>query len=570
MDTGLGTLAKTSFDSLAKSIYTFRTKEKISSCTRNGRDRRGRFVTDFLTIESIVVALVLVTTLVAIGARRLRLPYTVSLVVMGLLIAIPTSLELEATPDLILAIFVPPLVFEAAFHLDLKQLRENLVPILFLAVPGVLLTTTMVGGMTALGAGVAIGTAAVFGALIAATDPVAVVSLFRALGVPRKLALTVEGESLFNDGTAIVIFRIALAAVLTGTFDPLTGLYDFFRVSLGGIGVGLVLGWITAQLVARLHDRLIVTSLTTILAFGSYLAAEQLHVSGVLSVVVAGLLVGNVGMAGAAPSTKLMILNLWEYLAFLANSMVFLLIGLNIDLTLLWENLDALAVAVVAVVGSRAIIVYGFSWLARLWRKQGYFPPSWRHVLFWGGLRGAISLALALSLPVAMPGRSELQAMAFGVVLFTLLAQGTTIQFLLERLGLTKRSPQWVARERRLGRLFATRAGLRRLEQLHREGLLPEEMWVGLKKGYDHDRKQIQQEMNELFREYSDLEGEMLFQARREALQAERGALWDARQRNLLSSPVYEELSTEIDYRLEALDLIYGTTHERQSGEDEV
>ncbi|MGD8820669.1 MAG: Na+/H+ antiporter [Anaerolineae bacterium] len=526
-------------------------------------------MTGFLTIESIVVALVLVTTLVAIGARRLRLPYTVSLVVMGLLIAIPTSLEIEATPDLILAIFVPPLVFEAAFHLDLKQLRENLVPILFLAVPGVLLTTTLVGGLTALGAGVAIGTAAVFGALIAATDPVAVVSLFRALGVPRKLALTVEGESLFNDGTAIVIFRIALAAVLTGTFDPLTGLYDFFRVSLGGIGVGLVLGWITAQLVARLHDRLIVTSLTTILAFGSYLAAEQLHVSGVLSVVVAGLLVGNVGMAGAAPSTKLMILNLWEYLAFLANSMVFLLIGLSIDLTLLWENLDALAVALVAVVGSRAIIVYGFSWLARLWRKQGYFPSSWRHVLFWGGLRGAISLALALSLPVAMPGRSELQAMAFGVVLFTLLAQGTTIRFLLERLGLTTRSPQWVARERRLGRLFATQAGLRRLEQLHREGLLPEEMWVGLKKGYAHDREQVQQEMNDLFRQYADLEGEMLFQARRGALQAERGALWDARQRHLLSDPVYDELSAEIDYRLEALDLIYGTTHERPPVEEE-
>jgi CPA1 family monovalent cation:H+ antiporter len=566
----MGTLVKTSFDSLAKCIYTWADERKDTSCPRYDRDRGECRVTEFLTIESIVVALVLVTTLVAIGARRLRLPYTVSLVVIGLLIAIPTSLELEATPDLILAIFVPPLVFEAAFHLDLKQLRENLVPILFLAVPGVLLTTALVGGMTALGAGVAIGTAAVFGALIAATDPVAVVALFRELGVPRRLALTIEGESLFNDGTAIVIFRIALAAVLTGTFDPLTGIFDFFRVSLGGIVVGLVLGWIAAQLVARLHDRLIVTSLTTILAFGSYLAAEQLHVSGVLSVVVAGLLVGNLGMAGVAPSTKLMILNLWEYLAFLANSMVFLLIGLNTDLTLLWENLDVLAVAVVAVVGSRAIVVYGFSRLARLWRKQGYFPPSWRHVLFWGGLRGAISLALALSLPVAMPGRRELQAMAFGVVLFTLLAQGTTIQFLLERLGLTKRSPQWVAREMRLGQLFATRAGLRRLEQLHREGLLPEEMWVGLKKGYDHDRKQIQQQMNDLFREYSDLEGEMLFQARREALQAERGALWDARQRHLLSDPVYQELSAAIDYRLEALDLIYGTTHERQSGEDEV
>jgi len=526
-------------------------------------------VNQFLTTESIIVVLVLVTTLVAVFARRRRLPYTVTLVVIGLLIAIPTSLELEATPDLILAIFVPPLIFEAAFHLDLKQLRENLLPILVLAVPGVLLTTLLVGGMTALGAGMAFGTAVVFGALIAATDPVAVVSLFRALGVPPQLALTVEGESLFNDGTAIVVFRIALAAALTGTFDPLTGLTDFLRVALGGIGVGLVLGWITAQLVARLEDRLTVTSLTTIVAFGSYLAAEYFHVSGVLAVVVAGLLCGNIGMAGALPSTKIMIFNLWEYLAFLSNSLVFLLIGLSVDLTLLWDNLGAIVVGVVAVVGSRAMVVYGFSWLARLWGKGLQFPSSWRHVLFWGGLRGAISLALVLSLPLAMPARRELQAMTFGVVLFTLLAQGTTIQLLLERLGLIERSPQWVAREMHLGRLFATQAGLCRLEEMHQDGLLPDEMWTGLREGYRQDREQVAQEIKQLFREHAELEGEMLFRARREALKAERGALWDALRRNLLSDPVYEELSTDIDYRLEALDLISGATQGQLPGEEQ-
>jgi CPA1 family monovalent cation:H+ antiporter len=191
-------------------------------------------------------------------------------------------------------------------------------------------------------------------------------------------------------------------------------------------------------------------------------------------------------------------------------------------------------------------------------------------VLFWGGLRGAISLALALSLPVGLAGRRELQAMAFGVVLFTLLAQGTTIRFLLERLALTKRSPQWVARERKLGRLFATQAGQRRLEQLYREGLIPEEIWAGLREGYDHDRMQIEQQMKALFREYSDLEGDMLYQARREALQAERGALWDARQRNLLSSSTYEELTAEVDYRLAALDLIFGTTYEQIADLEEV
>jgi CPA1 family monovalent cation:H+ antiporter len=331
----------------------------------------------------------------------------------------------------------------------------------------------------------------------------------------------------------------------------------------------LVLGWITAQLVARLEDRLTVTSLTTILAFGSYVAAEYFHVSGVLAVVVAGLLCGNVGMAGASPSTKIMIFNLWEYLAFLANSLVFLLIGLSVDLTLLWDNLGAIVVAVVAVVGSRAMVVYGFSWLVRLWGKAPRIPPRWQHVLFWGGLRGAISLALVLSLPVVMPARRELQAMTFGVVLFTLLAQGTTIQFLLERLGLTERSPHWVARETRLGRLFATQAGLRRLEQMHRDGMLPEEMWTGLREGYRQDQKQVMQEIKQLFREHAELEGELLFQARREALKAERGALWDALRRSILSDPVYERLSTDIDHRLEALDLIYNATRERPIVEEE-
>jgi CPA1 family monovalent cation:H+ antiporter len=526
-------------------------------------------VEQILVAETIIVVLVLVTTLVAIVARRSRLPYTVSLVLVGLFIAIRSPLTINETPELILSIFVPPLIFEAAFHLDLAQLRQNVVPILALAVPGVLLTTFLVGGMVALGAGLSLGTALVFGALIAATDPVAVISLFRALGVPRSLALTVEGESLFNDGTAIVIFRIALAAALTGAFDPVAGLFDFLRVAAGGLAVGLVVGWLVAQFISHVDDRLIVTTLTTLLAYGSYLIAEQIHVSGVLAVVVAGLLCGNVGMAEASPTTKNMIFNLWEYLAFLANSLVFLLIGLNVDLPQLWDNLGAIVVAVLAVLVSRALVIYGLSWLSGIRGKGPHIPFRWRHVLFWGGLRGAISLALALSLPVTLAHREELQAMTFGVVLFTLLGQGTTIRLLLERLGLTERSAHWLAREARLGKLFAAQAGLRRLEQMHREGLLPGEMWAGLRDGYRHDQSRLTEEMNELFREHAELEGEMLLQARRDALRAERGALRDALRRGLLSDPVYEDLMEDIDHRLEALDLIHTAGHTRWAAPEE-
>jgi len=514
---------------------------------------------EFLTIEALVVVLVLVATLVAILVRRIRLPYTISLVLVGLFISIQRPIAVEAvkvTPGLILSIFVPPLIFEAAFHLDYRLLRENLASTIVLAVPGVILTTLFVGGMVALGAGLSFTTAAVFGALIAATDPVAVVALFRALGVPRQLAAAVEGESLFNDGTAIVVFNIALTAALTGVFNPVAGLFDFVRVAFGGMGIGLALGWLAAQLMARVDDRLIVSTLTTLLAYGSYLVAEHFHVSGVLAVVMAGLMSGNVGLAGASPTTKIMLFNLWDYLGFLANSLIFLLIGLDVDLARLWANLIPIAIAVTAVLLSRGLVVYGMPLIARLFRRKPLLPPDWRHVLFWGGLRGAISLALVLSVPVALAERDLLESMTFGVLLFTLLVQGTTVQFLLDRLGLTQQPPHQVAREKRLGQFFATQAGLRRLEHLRSEGLLLDEMWEGLRADYLRAQRHVTKHMVQLFHDHAELEREMLLKARREALQAERGALGDALRRGFLSEHVYTELVTDIDYRLEALDLI--------------
>ncbi len=511
---------------------------------------------EFVTVEAIVIVLVLVATLVAVVARRIRLPYTVSLVLIGLFISIQRPIDVEVTPELILSIFVPPLIFEAALHLDFKLLRSNLSLIIMLAVPGVLLTTLFVGGVVTVGAELPFAVAAVFGALIAATDPVAVVALSRALGVPRKLAAVVEGESLFNDGTAIVVFNIALTAALTGGFDPLAGVFDFLRVVFGGMLVGLVLGWLTAQIVARVDDRLIVSTLTTLLAYGSYLVAEQFHVSGVLAVVMAGLLSGNVGLAGASPTTKIMLFSLWDYLGFLANSLIFLLIGLDVDLAQLWTDRVPIAIAVAAVLFSRGVVVYGIPLIARLLRRRPHLSPDWQHVLFWGGLRGAISLALVLSVPVALPGRELLESMTFGVLLFTLLVQGTTIQFLLDRLGLTRQPPHRVAREKRLGQFFAAQAGLRRLDRLHREGLLMDEMWNGLRADYLREQKHVAEHMAQLFQDHAELEREMLLQARQEALRAERGALGDALRRGLLSEHVYAELISDIDHRLAALDLI--------------
>jgi CPA1 family monovalent cation:H+ antiporter len=209
---------------------------------------------------------------------------------------------------------------------------------------------------------------------------------------------------------------------------------------------------------------------------------------------------------------------------------------------------------------ARAIVVYGLLGLTRLGGSEVQVPLSWRHLLFWGGLRGAVGLALALSLPADLPERDLLQVMTFGVVLFTLLAQGTTIQFLLKRLGLTDRPEPIVARETQLGRLYATQAGLSRLAELRRDGLLAGEVWAGLRDEYHQTSDQLSEEMTQLLAQHPDLEREILLRARREALRAERGALSDALRQGLISESVYRELAIDVDRRLEALALISEAT----------
>ena len=282
---------------------------------------------------SAVIGLLLIASLVGIVTNRLRLPYTVGLVLIGLALSIRGQENIDIPPDIFLGLLVPPLVFEAAFHINLKDLFRDITPILILAIPGVLITTFLVGGVVSLGAGFELATALVFGALVAATDPVAVVALFRSLGVPKRLQVLLEGESLFNDGTAIVIFNLMVVITITGTYDLLGSIVDFIIVAGGGIAVGFILGVIISQAIRFIDDSLIETTLTTVLAFGSYLVAEQFHVSGVLAVVAAGLVSGNIGPRGMSPTTRILVFNFWDYAAFLANSVVFLLIGFQINLS---------------------------------------------------------------------------------------------------------------------------------------------------------------------------------------------------------------------------------------------
>ena len=366
----------------------------------------------------VTIGLVFIASLVGIAVQRLRMPYTVGLVLVGLGLAIVAQSSQEVLdavnlnelliPELILTILVPPLIFEAAFHIKFTDLRRNLKEILTFAIPGVLITMFLVGFMVSRGTTLSLPVALIFGALIAATDPVAVVALFRSLGVPKQLLILLEGESLFNDGIAILIFNLMIAIALgISDFSAVVFARDFILIAGGGLLTGVIIAAIVSMIIRMVNNHHIEVTLTIVAAYASYLIAEQLHISGVLAVVAAGLMIGNIGERGMSPTTRISLFNFWELFSYTANSFAFLLIGLVIDLPGLLANWQPILFAILAVLIARAVVIYLFSTPFR------NITVKMQHVIYWGGLRGAISLALVLSLPVALGEETQSSAAGY-------------------------------------------------------------------------------------------------------------------------------------------------------------
>lgn len=500
-----------------------------------------------IVIEEIVILLLFIATLVGIVARRFRVPYTLGLVVIGLLITLLPQVDIAIPPNVIFALLVPPLVFEGAFHLKYQDLRRNLVPILTFAIPGVILTMAVVGAIVSWGTGIPIVSTLVFGAIVAAIDPVAVIALFRSVGVPKRLQVLLEGESLLNDGTSIVLFGLVISiAIGTTEFNLFTSILDFIRIAGGGIIIGFILGAIISRIISNMDDYLIETTLTTILAYGSFLLAEELfHVSGVLAVVGAGLVAGNIGPAGMSPTTRIALFNFWEFAAFLANSFIFLLIGLQIELSSLVSSWQVILIAIIAVLIARALTIYGLAWVGR------DIPLRWQHVLNWGGLRGAISLALALSLPLALgDARNQLQVMTFGVVVFTLLVQGLTIGPLVRKLGITERNAVKEEYERRHARAVATQSAYKHLENMRQSGLISEHTWQTISPQLKQYNQVLVEATKEALIKHPELEAEEMESARRESLQAQRSTLNTLFKDGIINDETYIQLVSEVDAAL--------------------
>lgn len=391
---------------------------------------------DILPAIQLFVALIGVAGLVAIVARPLRLPYTVALVAAGLLIgAVASGLGfgtgLVVTPELVLLVILPGLVFEAAYRLRLDDLRRWFSGLALLAVPGVVISAAVVAVVLHLAIGLRADLAFIVGAMVSATDPAAVVATFKRLPVPRSLATVVDGESLLNDGTGLVLFAIAVRAV-TEPVGPTDAIVSFAGAVLISAAIGAVMGLLAARLIAGVQDHLIELTISVVLAYGSYLLADQFHLSGIIATVTAAVILGNRGPGRALTETGADAIDtVWEFLAYLLTAVVFLLIGLAIPPARLLGSLGPIFWVVVAMLVGRALVVYGLlglaSRLAPLPGLAAAVPGAWLHVLFWAGLRGAVAVAMALALPVDMPQRALLQEITFGAVLFTLLVQATTI-----------------------------------------------------------------------------------------------------------------------------------------------
>lgn len=388
----------------------------------------------------IVVALLGALTLIAFAVRWVRLPLSVALVSFGLLVAAIAPARFTISPDVVLIALVPGLVFEAAFRLHLADLRSIVGRTIVLAIPGVLLVAAIVAMVLHVAAGLPLGTAFVVGAIVSATDPVAVVASMRDAGAPRRLATIVEAESLFNDGTGILLFTIALGS-LHASVDPIAQSSAFVVAIVASLALGAATGFLASRLTALVDDYLLELTLTGLLAYGTYLLADNLGQSGIIATVTAGIVLGSYGRRiGMSARTQRAVDVVWEFVAFVLTALVFLLIGLTSSLAELTAAAAPIAWGVIAIYAGRIVVVYGLLGGLRIlaqrlpmragrgseWTLLGKMPFGWLHVVFWSGLRGAIAFALALALPLDVPDRGLLQGTIFGIVLFTLLVQGTS------------------------------------------------------------------------------------------------------------------------------------------------
>jgi monovalent cation/hydrogen antiporter len=515
--------------------------------------------------ELLLLLLMVAVAGLSILARPLGVPYPILLVLGGLLLGfLPGLPAVELPPELVLVVFLPPLLYQAAFFSTLRDLRADLRAITTTAV-GLVLVTMAAVAVTAHALVDELSWAVAFtlGAIVSPTDALAATAVARRLGAPRRLVTVLEGESLVNDATALVAYRIAVAAAVGGSFVVWEAGLRFVVGVAGGVAVGLIVGWLVAVVRRRLEDPPAEIVLTVVTGYAAYLPAERLEVSGVLAAVTAGLFVGWRAPELASPTTRLLAFSFWEILVYLLNAVLFLLVGLQLQPIL--EQVTGRSVATLlglAALVSAVVIAVRFVWsftVPYLVRALDRRPSQvarrvgarQRLISSWSGMRGAVSLAAALALPLEtesgrpFPERELILFVTFGVIFVTLVVQGLTLPALIRRLGVHDDGAE--QREELQARLGATDAALARLEELAVEEWTRDDTVERLRGLYQFRRRRLKARAG-IFEDDGYEDRSLAYQRLvRELLEAQRHAIIRLRNQGVISDGVMHRVERELD-----------------------
>ncbi len=513
---------------------------------------------------TVAIELLLVASLVAIATKRVNLPYTIALVLVGLFLGFSDLFEaVFLSQELILLIFLPPLLFEGTINMEIEMVQRRGLLIALLALVGTFISSFIIGFIVHWVIGLPLLYSILLGSIVSPTDPVSVLAIFKELGVSKELGVILEGESVFNDGVGVVFYLILLEIIGGKSVGLPQAAGELISTIAIGVILGGIIGYFTYRLLAYIDDPLTEVMISIIVAYGVYVASEHSGGSGVLAVVVAGLIIGNFGRRySMSPTTRITMNSFWEVAAFIVNSLVFLLIGLQLDPGDLAEHFRIVLLVVPVMLGARALIVYGFSAINNLLSYN--IDLAWQHVVHWGGLKATIPVALAIGLPTQMEHRSTIVATVFGIVVFSMFVQGTTLRSLLEGLGLISMTEEEVEYEMLLGRSMAIRAGLDEIQQLHQNGQISRQLYRDLKNELDDARREITDNLAAFVEQYDVIKRSQARSAVRRILRAQRTAVDEAFRRGVISEPTLERLRRQIDVRLsERGDLSEPETHYR-------
>jgi len=494
-------------------------------------------------LESLLLVLA-IGALVAVFAKRTRVPYNVALVMVGLLVVVADLLpHTSLHPELILVAFLPVLVFEGALSADAESLRRVRGPILALALPGVFISLLGTAIVANFALGLPFGVALLLGAVLSITDTVSVLLAFRGTRVPHRLASIMEGESLFNDGTALVLVSVTAAVVTRGRFDAGESTRALLIAIIGGLAIGAAVAVAADRVLRTVPDHLTTVLVSIVLVFTAALSAERVHASPVIAVVVVGLIIGHTSRRHLAPGFVLALQSFWETAGFLLNVVIFLLVGMQLEARVLWREAPAILIATAALHAGRAIAVYGTFAIAR-----ARIPLRWQHVVVFGNIKGALSMAAVLALPTTMPYRERLIPIVFGVTFITLIGQALPFARFLRAIGVTSE-----AGDRRVdyakGVLIAARRGQLELDELLAAGLLD-------RKDHAERRALFQRRViaaERVIREPSNEVAHDHF-VDRALLDAQKAALADATRRGLIDAAAGDEHLSRLNAELIALE----------------